>query len=81
MRNRFKNTLYTVEDLKYLNGRWQYVRSEDGALFSGPYRTKIKPEDLLEWYVYGRYYKRFRCILITFFKSSNSCLQFSVFQS
>lgn len=59
MRNRFKNTLYTVEDLKYLNGRWQYVRSEDGTLFSGPYRTKIKPEDLPEWYVYGRYYKRF----------------------
>ena len=59
MRNRFKNTLYTVEDLKYLNGRWQYVRNEDGTLFSGPYRTKIKPEDLPEWYVYGRYYKRF----------------------
>ena len=59
MRNRFKNTLYTVEDLKYLNGRWQYVRSEDGTLFSGPYRTKIKPEDLPEWYVCGRYYKRF----------------------
>ena len=59
MRNRFKNTLYTVEDIKYLNGRWQYVRSEDGTLFSGPYRTKIKPEDLPEWYVYGRYYKRF----------------------
>ncbi|MBR6770871.1 MAG: hypothetical protein IKM28_06475 [Lachnospiraceae bacterium] len=59
MRNRFKNTLYTVEDLKFLNGRWQYVRSEDGTLFSGPYRTKIKPEDLPEWYVYGRYYKRF----------------------
>ena len=59
MRNRFKNTLYTVEDIKYLNGRWQYVRSEDGTLFSGSYRTKIKPKDLPEWYVYGRYYKRF----------------------
>jgi len=59
MSNRFKNTLYTVEDLKYLNGRWQYVRNEDGTLFSGPYRTKIKPEDLPQWYVYGRYYKRF----------------------
>lgn len=59
MRNRFKNTLYTVEDIKFINGRWQYVRSEDGTLFSGPYRTKIKPEDLPEWYVRGRYYKRF----------------------
>ena len=59
MRNRFKNTLYTVEDIKFINGRWQYVRSEEGTLFSGPYRTKIKPEYLPEWYVYGRYYKRF----------------------
>lgn len=59
MRNRFKNTLYTIEDLKFLNRRWQYVRNEDGTLFSGPYRTKIKPEDLPVWYVYGRYYKRF----------------------
>jgi len=59
MRNRFKNTLYTIEDIKYLDGRWQYVRNEDGTLFSGPYRTKIKPEDLPAWYVYGRYYKRF----------------------
>ena len=59
MRNRFKNTLYTVEDIKFINGRWQYVRSEDGTLFSGRYRTKIKPEDLPEWYVRGRYYKRF----------------------
>ena len=31
MRNRFKNTLYTVENLKFLNGRWKYVRSEDGT--------------------------------------------------
>ena len=59
MRDRFKNTLYTVEDIKFRNRHWQYVRSEDGTLFSGPYRTKIKPEDLPEWYVYGRYYKRF----------------------
>ena len=50
MRNRFKNTLYTIEDIKYLDGRWQYVRNEDGTLFSGPYRTKIKPEDLPAWY-------------------------------
>ena len=28
-------------------------------MFSGHHRTKIKPEDLPEWYLFGRYYKRF----------------------
>ena len=59
MGNRFKNTLYTIEDIKYIDGQHSYVRNDDGTLFSGPYRTKIKPEDLPEWYLYGRYYKRF----------------------
>jgi len=59
MGNRFKHTLYTIEDIKYIDGQHRYVRNEDGTLFSGPYRTKIKPEDLPEWYLYGRYYKRF----------------------
>lgn len=58
MPNRFKNTLYTIEDIKYIDGHHRYVTNEDGTLFSGPYRTKIKPEDLPEWYLYGRYYKR-----------------------
>ena len=59
MGNRFKNTLYTIEDIKFIDGQHSYVRNDDGTLFSGPYRTKIKPEDLPEWYMYGRYYKRF----------------------
>lgn len=59
MKNRFKNTLYTIEDIKMVDGHLRYVQNEDGTLFSGPYRTKIKPEDLPEWYVYGRFYKRF----------------------
>lgn len=58
MRNRFKNTLYKIEDIKTVDGHLRYVRNEDGTLFSGPYKTKIKPEDLPEWYMYGRYYKR-----------------------
>ena len=49
MGNRFKNTLYTIEDIKYIDGQHSYVRNDDGTLFSGPYRTKIKPEDLPEW--------------------------------
>lgn len=59
MKNRFKNTLYTIEDIKSVNGELRYVQNEDGTLFSGKYRTKIKPVDLPEWYLYGRYYKRF----------------------
>lgn len=59
MANRFKNTLYTIEDIKFIDHHHRYVRNEDGTLFSGVYRTKIKPEDLPEWYLFGRYYKRF----------------------
>lgn len=59
MSTRFKNTLYTLGDYKHIDGHICYVTNEDGTLFSGHYRTKIKPEDLPEWYLYGRYYKRF----------------------
>jgi len=59
MANRFRNTLYTIQDLKIRDGHLRYVQNEDGTLFSGVYKTKIKPEDLPEWYLYGRYYKRF----------------------
>lgn len=59
MGNRFKNRLYTIEDIKRIDGHLQYCQNADGSLFSGPYKTKIKPKDLPEWYLYGRYYKRF----------------------
>lgn len=58
MSKRFKNNLYTIQDIKRVDGRMQYVQNKDGTLFSGPYKTKIKPEDLPEWYLHGRYYKR-----------------------
>lgn len=58
MSTKFKNTLYTIEDFKCVGGHLRYVTNEDGTLFSGHYRTKIKPEDLPEWYLHGRYYKR-----------------------
>lgn len=48
LKNRFKNNLYTIEDIKYIDGHHQYVINDDGTLFSGPYRTKIKPKDLPE---------------------------------
>lgn len=59
MANRFKNTLYTLGDYKRVGRHIRYVTNEDGTLFSGHYHTKIRPEDLPEWYLYGRYYKRF----------------------
>lgn len=59
MRNRFKRRLYKVQDIKLVDGHLRYVTNDDGTLFAGPYKTKIKPEDLPEWYLYGRYYKRF----------------------
>ena len=59
MSNRFKNTLYTLGDYKHVGRHIRYVTNDDGTLFSGHYRTKIKPEDLPEWYLYGRYHKRF----------------------
>lgn len=59
MRNRFKRRLYKVQDIKLVDGHLRYVTNDDGMLFAGPYKTKIKPEDLPEWYLYGRYYKRF----------------------
>lgn len=58
MSNHFKRRLYTLQDIKRVDGHLRYVTNEDGTLFSGPYRTKIKPEDLPEWYLHGRYYKR-----------------------
>ena len=58
MKGRFKRNIYTIQDIKRVNGHLRYVENEDGTLFAGPYKTKIKPEDLPKWYLRGRYYKR-----------------------
>ena len=59
MASRFKNMLYTLGDYKRVGRHIRSVTNEDGTLFSGHYRTKIRPEALPEWYLYGRFYKRF----------------------
>lgn len=59
MAKRIHRHIYSKEDIKYINGRHQYVTNPDGCLFSGSYKTKIRVADLPEWYVHGRYYKRF----------------------
>lgn len=56
MRNRFWRRLYTIQEIKLVDGHLRYVTNEDGTLFADIYRTKIKPEDLPEWFLYGRYY-------------------------
>ena len=56
---RFRKNLYTIEKIVLVRHQMQYIKDKDGYLFSDMvYPTKIKPEDLPEWYVHGRYYKR-----------------------
>ena len=57
---RFRSNLYTVQKIVCTEGRHIHVEDKDGYLFAQAiYPTKIKAEDLPEWYVYGRYYKCF----------------------
>ena len=54
--------LYLIEKWKYdrKEKHYKYVRDENGYLYAnGIYPTRIKPEELPEWYVYGRYLKCF----------------------
>lgn len=57
--SRFRNNLYTVEAIVFRDHAHRYIRSDDGTLFSNDRKTKILVADLPEWYVYGRYHKRF----------------------
>ena len=61
MPDRFKNRFYAIERIGRKDGHLCYITNEDGTLFSGNHKTKIRPEDLPEWYIYGRYYKCFFC--------------------
>ena len=56
--NRFKRNIYSIERLVWKNHQLYSITNEDGTLFSGNHKTKIFEEDLPEWYVFGRYYKR-----------------------
>lgn len=61
MKKRLKKNLYFKEKLKWdaKNKSFYIITNENGTLFSGKYPTKIYESDLPEWFVYGRYYKRF----------------------
>ena len=58
MADRFKNNLYMLTRYKRIEGHLCTISNDDGTLFSGCFKTKIRPTDLPEWYLYGRYYKR-----------------------
>lgn len=59
MKKRIIRKLYTLENYVMRNGKIRCIENDDGTLFYERYKTKILPEDLPEWYIYGRYYKRF----------------------
>ena len=59
MAKRFRSRLYYIERIGRRDGNLRYITNEDGTLYAGNQKTKIKPEDLPEWYIYGRYYKCF----------------------
>lgn len=56
--SRFKRNFYSVERFVFENHKIHCITNEDGTLFAGSYKTKIYEEDLPEWYVFGRFYKR-----------------------
>lgn len=64
MNKRVKANLYTKEDIKWFpkEHEHRYVELDNDCLFAhyknGTYATKLTPKDLPNWYIYGRYYKR-----------------------
>lgn len=60
MKKRIRGHLYFLQDLRRVDGVYRYVGTDDGTLFSASYgRTKLYASELPEWFVYGRFYKRF----------------------
>lgn len=60
MKKRVRGHLFFLQDLKRVDGAYRYVGTDDGTLFSISYgRTKLYASELPEWFVYGRFYKRF----------------------
>lgn len=55
---RIRQILYSEQKIVRKDNRLQCIEDPKGYLFSNMiYPTKIKAEDLPEWFVYGRYYK------------------------
>lgn len=57
---RIKQNYYSIQKYVFENHYLKLKENENGYLFAnGQWATKIKAEDLPEWFVYGRYYKKF----------------------
>lgn len=55
---RIRQILYSEQKLVRKDNRLQYIENPDGYLYADMiYPTKIKAEDLPEWFIYGRYYR------------------------
>jgi len=59
-KKKINSKIYHIEKILYdKDNGFYYYKNPDGYLFSNfIYQTKIKPEDLPDWYIFGRYYKR-----------------------
>lgn len=55
---RFKARIYFIDKLKKVDNSVKSVENKDGTLYSGWYKTKIRAEELPDWYIFGTYYKR-----------------------
>lgn len=59
MKKRFKQKYYSIEKIVF-QPHIHYETDPNGYLFADrTWKTKIKPEDLPPWFVYGRFYKCF----------------------
>ena len=51
---------YSIEKIKYEKHQYHYIKDPNGYLYvDSQYNTKITADDLPDWFVYGRFYKRF----------------------
>ena len=65
-KKRINSKIYHISKILYdKDNGFYYYKNPDGYLFSNfIYQTKIKPEDLPDWYIFGRYYKGYLCLII-----------------
>jgi len=57
---KIRQKYYSQQKIASTNHHLHYVEDGNGFLFANRiYPTKIKPEDLPQWYIYGSYYKCF----------------------
>lgn len=57
-KKRIRQVLYTEQKIARKDGRLRYIEDPDGYLYANMiYPSKMKAEDLPEWFVHGSYYR------------------------